>query len=243
MQKRLAVRSGLTASVIVPVLVGWLFSSQVALAAPSHWIVDQESGCGTTNSFAKPDERIRWFGSCQDGKLHGRGTLIWYQGNREIERNDGMFKDGEFHGTVVTAYPSGEVVTGQYSAGRRHGNFVIKSPNGRHIRAVYKNGQIKSQRLMSVEEVKAWSKKSYQRQIQRAKAPKPKTKGTKSPKEMHSSTYRYQGRQFEVFPSQPPKSPAPDNSGNSDGFFSDVMDSIGGGWQVCSPSVGTMRKI
>ena len=69
------------------------------------------------------------------GRLQGSGTLIWYRGNAETERNDGTFKDGELHGEAIITYPDGHIIVGQYNAGRRHGRFVTIKPNGAHVEA------------------------------------------------------------------------------------------------------------
>ena len=64
------------------------------------------------NPFARADEEIRWFGACDDGRVSGQGTLVWYIEGIESERNEGAFRDGEFHGEVITTYPDGEVIVG-----------------------------------------------------------------------------------------------------------------------------------
>ncbi len=130
----------------------------VTAAERDKWIVDESSGCGTSNPFPSPEESIKWFGECKDGRLHGRGTLIWYRGNAETERNDGTFKDGELHGEAIITYPDGHVIVGQYNAGRRHGRFITVTPDGTHIEASYRNGKPASQRTLGPGQVAAWKR-------------------------------------------------------------------------------------
>ena len=99
--------------------------------APSGWIVDGVSGCATSNPQPTVGESIRWFGSCSNGKLGGRGTLIWYQDGREVERNEGGFRGGELHGEVVTTFDDGGYIVGEYVDGRRNGCLLYTSPSPR----------------------------------------------------------------------------------------------------------------
>jgi hypothetical protein len=126
------------------------------LGEGSGWIVDQASKCGTSNPFGKPNETIRWFGACQDGRITGRGTLVWYENGVESERNEGTFQRGELHGAAITSYPDGQVVVGSYSNGIRDGDFVIVRADGTHIRAKYDRGALLGEAPMSTAEVDVW---------------------------------------------------------------------------------------
>ncbi|MFQ5953716.1 MAG: hypothetical protein ACE5JZ_01460 [Kiloniellales bacterium] len=120
------------------------------------WIVDPANGCGTSNPFPSREESIKWYGDCKDGRVHGRGTLIWYRNQVESERNEGTFKDGELHGEVITTYPDGHVIVGQYRDGQRHGTFITIKPNGTHIESTFGVGKLQHQRKLSAEQIAAW---------------------------------------------------------------------------------------
>lgn len=120
------------------------------------WITDPVSNCATSNPFAQPDEEIRWFGACEDGRLSGQGTLVWYVEGIETERNEGTFRAGEFNGEVVTTYPDGEVIVGSYADGVRDGDFTIISAEGTHLRARYRNGTLLDESEMTVAQVQEW---------------------------------------------------------------------------------------
>lgn len=139
------------------VTAGVLLGAATAAERP-NWIVDKSNACGTSNPFPSPDEGIRWYGECRDGRLHGSGTLIWYRGNVETERNEGTFKEGELDGEAITTYPDGHIIVGRYEAGRRHGRFITVKPDGTHIEASYRNGKLGSQRTLSQQEVAAWKR-------------------------------------------------------------------------------------
>jgi len=156
MPKQLGIVGAFTVAVLG--LCAGQLAGTVTAAENDKWIVDKASGCGTSNPFPSPDESIKWFGDCRDGRLHGRGTLIWYRGSVETERNDGTFKDGELHGEAIITYPDGHIIVGQYTAGRRHGRFVTIKPDGGHVEASYRNGKLESQRTLGPQEVAAWKR-------------------------------------------------------------------------------------
>ena len=126
------------------------------VAGRPGWISDPVSNCATSNPFARADEEIRWFGACDDGRLTGQGTLVWYVEGIESERNEGTFQAGEFHGEVITTYPDGEVIVGSYSEGVREGDFTAISATGAHIRATFRNGELLSESEMTVAQVDTW---------------------------------------------------------------------------------------
>lgn len=168
MSKRQHIRATFCAySVIAVGLAAALAAETAHAAAGGKWIVDETSNCGTSNPFFTPGERIRWQGACADGKLQGPGVLVWYQNNQETERNEGTFRSGEFHGDVVTTYPDGQKVYGQYVDGQRHGRFVIVRIDGQHMRANYTNGALQSQSPMAPADVAAWRRGP----VQSAEAP------------------------------------------------------------------------
>jgi hypothetical protein len=158
-------------STVVRALAGAL--AVIMAAAPGWatlWVKDPQSGCATTNPFPNPNESIRWFGNCRDGKLDGRGTLVWYRDGVETERNEGSFKEGELDGYAVTKYPEGYVVHGQYRRGQRHGQFMTIR-GGDYIRATYYNGGLVSQSRLTAEEAADWNRRGGPRLI--ADAPPP----------------------------------------------------------------------
>lgn len=137
------VRSSFAATVVGGLLL--MFAMADALAAEHNWIVDETTDCGTSNPFPAADEYIRWYGPCVDGRLHGEGTLIWYGGDLEVERNKGSFLYGELHGKAVTRYPDGQTISGTYLNGQRNGDFLITRKDGDKISAVYERGRLMSQ--------------------------------------------------------------------------------------------------
>ncbi len=94
----MANRFGAAGTFAVAVLGAAVLAGAAAAAERPKWITDPSNGCGTSNPFPSREESIRWYGDCKDGRVHGRGTLIWLRKEVETERNEGTFKDGELHG-------------------------------------------------------------------------------------------------------------------------------------------------
>ncbi|MBL8707483.1 MAG: hypothetical protein JNM30_21715 [Rhodospirillales bacterium] len=124
--------------------------------ASTTWVKDAKSGCATSNPYPNPNETITWFGNCRDGKLDGRGTLVWYRDGKETERNEGAFKQGEMDGYAVTTYPEGYTVHGQYKQGQRHGQFMTVRASGEYVRATYYNGKLVDQAKLTPIEAQQW---------------------------------------------------------------------------------------
>ncbi len=135
------------------------------IARAADWVKDPRNGCATSNPFPNPNESIRWSGGCANGKLDGRGTLIWLRDGVETERNDGNFRDGEMDGSAVTRYPDGNVVYGQYREGQRHGTFMTARANGDYIQATYVEGRMVNQKKLSLAEAGEWKRTGTPQQI------------------------------------------------------------------------------
>jgi hypothetical protein len=158
-----------TGAIAAAVFAAGLAAPAVSRAA--EWIKDPQTGCATTNPFPNPSESIRWSGACADGKLEGRGTLVWYRNGVETERNDGTFRLGEMEGYAVTRYPDGNVVHGQYRQGQRHGSFMTVRAGGEYVSASYADGRLTAQRRLTAAEARDWERRGGAQQIAQAAVP------------------------------------------------------------------------
>ena len=155
--------------VVAAVCVAAVFAAPTVHAAA--WVTDPQNGCATSNPFPNPNESIRWLGNCAQGKLDGRGTLIWYRDGVETERNDGTFRVGEIDGYAVTRYPDGNVVHGRYAQGQRHGDFMTIRASGEYIAATYYEGRLVNQRRLNAGEIASWQQKGGPQQIETTPPP------------------------------------------------------------------------
>ena len=63
----------------------------------------------------------KYSGPLIDGKMHGKGGLVFPNGNRYA----GEFKDGEMHGKGLLIYANGDHYKGDFAHGLRHGEGVL----------------------------------------------------------------------------------------------------------------------
>ncbi len=222
--------------------VGAALLSSLCLAAPlaaaeGVFLVDSITRCGTISPFYVAGESIRWFGACRDGRLEGPGTLIWYRDQVEFERNVGTFKDGEFDGSVVTTFPDGQVIYGQYSVGARNGDFMVVRQDGSKIAAVYERGALKSQRRLDDTEAAQWAKlksvpaAAYSQTAQVAKKPQPVLpQAQTAPQRQVAVTPRVASAQQKIAPAQqvrPARRAAPVSAeGDEEGWIGSFFSAL-----------------
>jgi hypothetical protein len=66
-------------------------------------------------------KKSEFTGEMKDGKKHGRGFLVWANGNSY----EGNFKDGKQHGHGVYVKANGVRYEGDFKNGKRHGRGVL----------------------------------------------------------------------------------------------------------------------
>jgi hypothetical protein len=130
-------------------------SRPIERAGPG-WIIDPAANCGTSNPFATGRETISWSGKCLRGRLHGPGTLIWFENGFETERDEGTFRNGEMHGDAVVTLANKTVIFGNYKDGVRHGEFMVVTPDGNYLQGIYADGELIEQRRLNRDEIKRW---------------------------------------------------------------------------------------
>jgi hypothetical protein len=113
-------------------LTGIIISSanaQVPSIDDTHWLRDQH-GCllYNPNSHPKPEESIRWSGSCKDGYGDGPGKLEWI--NKDAA-SDGWIKGNFVHGNLQ-GFGEGHTLKGGHYQGQfrdsllsGHGTYVF----------------------------------------------------------------------------------------------------------------------
>ncbi len=124
------------------------------LAGATERIRDPENGCATSNPYPRPDESIQWSGRCLNGLLHGKGVLIWMRNGIAIERDEGVFRNGELEGPARILFADGSTIWGNYRQGVRDGEFLIQRPDGAYIRAIYDRGALLREESLTREQVR-----------------------------------------------------------------------------------------
>ena len=104
------------------VLVAPSAVAQTPVASPGHpgW-TKTASGCFVWNGEPKSNETALWAGRCENGRVSGKGTMIWrYEGNR-TQRVDGEFRDDKQTGRGIRNYPSGNRYDGEWQDNKANG--------------------------------------------------------------------------------------------------------------------------
>ena len=94
----------------------------------------EENGDGQ-GEYHYPDSK--YVGEWKKGKPHGKGELIFYNGNN-IE---GQWRHGEFIGFVTYIFPDCEIYIGGWKDGERHRKGTTIYPDGSTIECTYKCGE------------------------------------------------------------------------------------------------------
>ena len=152
---RLSIATVLVLAVGLGPLPAWSQARQVEHAGPG-WIIDPAANCGTSNPFSTGRETISWSAKCLRGRIHGPGTLIWFENGIETERDEGTFRSGELHGDAVVKLANKTIVFGNYKDGVRHGEFMVVAPEGSYVQSVYAEGELLAQKRLGRDEIKAW---------------------------------------------------------------------------------------
>ena len=69
-----------------------------------------------------------------DGKASGPGKMVWRvkkDGEWKTSSYEGDFKDGNFHGRGVLVFPDGDRYEGDFKDGNYHGRGVFVAANGK----------------------------------------------------------------------------------------------------------------
>ena len=75
-------------------------------------------------------------GETKNGKEHGKGKLIWADGNSY----DGDFRDGKCHGKGKLIWANGDSYDGEWENDKRHG-FAVKTIKGKRTNEFWQNNK------------------------------------------------------------------------------------------------------
>lgn len=97
-------------------------SQEMINASSSGWLSDQK-GCLHFDDFWKPDGtgKVTWTGGCLNGKATGKGTLRHIKNGIESFKYIGPKKEGYNHGRGKMVWGDGDVYIGEIKKGKKHG--------------------------------------------------------------------------------------------------------------------------
>jgi len=105
------------------------------------YILDQ-NGCKHFNPNPKPNETATWSGKCVNGYGSGYGTFQWYKDGKEgSSKYIGEMKNGKEHGKGVLIFANGEKYKGSFVDGKKHGKGTFNYANGDQYSGQWKGGE------------------------------------------------------------------------------------------------------
>lgn len=111
-------------AVVLPLLMG---------ADDAPWRRTANNGCLVWDDLPQPDETVTWSGACIDGKASGAGTQVFryrIDGVWKEERYVGEMQGGKLHGRGTLFYDNGDRYEGGYADGKRAGRGTYTHANG-----------------------------------------------------------------------------------------------------------------
>jgi hypothetical protein len=103
------------------------------------WITDVRTGCRVWDASPNPNETITWSGPCKNGIAQGWGTVQWVQNGEPAERDEGEWHDGKLNGRGTAVFPNGNRYEGEWRDGKPNGFGQLVGPNGSY-KGLWVNG-------------------------------------------------------------------------------------------------------
>lgn len=113
-----------------------------AVAGPAHaeWIRDLGTGCSIWGAAPKASDTVSWSGKCKGGKATGRGVLQWYSKRERRHRYEGNLREGYPHGRGKIVWADGNRYVGKFQNGTPQGAGVFTWAGGARFRGEFLDG-------------------------------------------------------------------------------------------------------
>ena len=104
------------------------------------WSIDSRTGCWIWTGSPQPNEIVTWTGDCGlGGRASGPGTVERrYAG--QLERFDGVLRQGKADGQGVLTLPNGDRYVGEFHDGMANGQGVATYADRRRYEGDFRNG-------------------------------------------------------------------------------------------------------
>ena len=114
-----------------------------------EWVKEAGSGCLIWADY-KVRGKVEWSGPCRDGKAHGTGVLVAFDGDDLEGTYEGEFRDGKRHGKGVLVWGpatpwNGDRYEGEFKDGLRHGQGIFIFANGDRYEGQFASDQFVGQ--------------------------------------------------------------------------------------------------
>ncbi|MDR2219093.1 MAG: hypothetical protein LBE24_00745 [Methylobacillus sp.] len=110
-----------------------------AHAEDEGWIKDK-NGCAVLNPDPQPNENIIWNGKCKNGYAEGAGTLTWFIDGKLDSTSTGTWTRGKMNGKGTIVYGNGERYDGGFANDFWSGKGIYTMPDGRRYEGTFVDG-------------------------------------------------------------------------------------------------------
>jgi len=111
-------------------IIATMLALMPIFAHAGEWIADAKSKCQVFIYEPTPSDSVSWSGSCSNGKANGRGTLQWYLNGEPHRRYIGEMRDGKMHGKGILVWTSGDRYEGDWRDDNMNGKGTFVWPGG-----------------------------------------------------------------------------------------------------------------
>src|SRR5882672_7783115 len=112
--------------------------AQTPIAKPD-WISDPKTGCKVWNANPKPNEAVSWSGACENGFAAGQGLLQWSLDGKPNGSAEGNFRNGKLNGKGTYTFANGNRYQGDFLDGNFHGKGIFTLPSGNRYEGDFVN--------------------------------------------------------------------------------------------------------
>lgn len=129
---------------LVAVLFVLVLGPVAVMGAGGRWVRSIDGGCLVWDPLPQNEETISWSGACVDGKASGPGTEVWRYRVDSVpkeERYTGDMQAGRLHGRGTLVYDNGDRYEGEFVQSRRAGHGVYTHANGDRYEGEFKDGR------------------------------------------------------------------------------------------------------
>ena len=105
------------------------------------WFADARTGCKVWNAFPSNTEQLAWNGECKDEYAEGKGVLQWIlAGKPMVKKYEGEMHEGRMHGKGTLIFVNGDRYEGDFVEGERTGRGKITWFNRNTYEGSWKDG-------------------------------------------------------------------------------------------------------
>lgn len=125
----------------IALLHSLLISGNAIAQTEAQWIEDPRNGCKVFNNRPETSETITYDGECKNGYADGEGTVVWFKDQIFIQKGEGSWKKGKMNGKGTYEWSNGDRYLGDFVESRRTGKGVYIRPTGEKYVGDFVNGK------------------------------------------------------------------------------------------------------